>query len=239
MRIGGLQRLTLLDFPGTVSCTIFTIGCNFLCPFCHNALLAVKEREEELLGMSEEEVLEFLEGRKKRLDGICITGGEPLLQSDIGDFIKKVRALGYKVKLDTNGSNPDLLDKLIEEGLLDYVAMDIKNSEERYKETIGIDGELGDKLLSNIKRSVEVLKKGRIDYEFRTTVVDELHDKEDIASICKWIEGAPHYFIQDFNDSGDLINANMHQMPYEKLKTLLDEARKYIPQTGLRGTDEK
>ncbi|MCQ2533857.1 MAG: anaerobic ribonucleoside-triphosphate reductase activating protein [Clostridia bacterium] len=239
MKIGGLQRLTLLDFPGTVSCTIFTIGCNFKCPFCHNALLALKEREEELLGMTEEEVFEFLEGRKKRLDGVCITGGEPLLQSDIRAFIQKVRALGYKVKLDTNGSNPELLEALIDEGLLDYVAMDIKNSKERYKESIGVDGELGDKLLNNVIRSVEVLKKGKVDYEFRTTVVDELHETEDIASLCKWIEGAPHYYIQDFNDSGDLIDSNMHQMPYEKLKSLLDEARKTIPQTGLRGTDEK
>lgn len=239
MRIGGLQRLTLLDFPGTVSCTIFTIGCNFKCPFCHNALLALKEREEELLGMTEEEVFEFLEGRKGRLDGVCITGGEPLLQPDIREFIIKIRALGYKVKLDTNGSNPMVLEALIDEGLIDYVAMDIKNSIARYKETIGVAGEAGDKLLDNVKRSVEILKKGKIDYEFRTTVVDELHEVDDIAEVGKWLSGTPNYFIQDFNDTGDLIDSNMHQMQYEKLKAILDEVRKYIPQTGLRGTDEK
>lgn len=239
MRIGGLQRLTLLDFPGTVSCTIFTIGCNFKCPFCHNALLAIKEREEELLGMTEEEVFEFLEGRKGRLDGVCITGGEPLLQPDIREFIIKIRALGYKVKLDTNGSNPMVLEALIDEGLIDYVAMDIKNSIARYKETIGVAGEAGDKLLDNVKRSVEILKKGKIDYEFRTTVVDELHEVDDIAEVGKWLSGTPNYFIQDFNDTGDLIDSNMHQMQYEKLKAILDEVRKYIPQTKLRGTDEK
>lgn len=239
MRIGGLQRLTLLDFPGTVSCTIFTIGCNFRCPFCHNALLALREREDELEGMSEEEVLEFLEGRRKRLDGVCITGGEPLLQSDIREFILKIRALGYKVKLDTNGSNPVLLKQLIDEGIVDYVAMDIKNSPTKYAETIGVSGELGDKYLNNVQASVELLKQGKIDYEFRTTVVDELHEVSDIREIGEWLKGAPHYYIQDFNDSGDLIDSGMHQMSYEKLKAILDEARKYIPQTGLRGTDEK
>ncbi|MCQ2483174.1 MAG: anaerobic ribonucleoside-triphosphate reductase activating protein [Clostridia bacterium] len=239
MRIGGLQRLTLLDFPGTVSCTIFTIGCNYCCPFCHNALLALKEREEELEGMSEEEVLDFLEGRRKRLDGVCITGGEPLLQSDLRDFILKIRAMGYKVKLDTNGSNPKLLKQLIDEGIIDYVAMDIKNSPAKYAETIGLNGELAEKMLNNVKESVELLKHGNIDYEFRTTVVDELHEVEDMTDIGKWLEGAENYFIQDFNDSGDLIDSNMHQMSYEKLKAILDEARRFIPQTGLRGTDEK
>ncbi len=239
MRIGGLQRLTLLDFPGTVSCTIFTIGCNYCCPFCHNALLALKEREEELEGMSEEEVLDFLEGRRKRLDGVCITGGEPLLQSDLREFILKIRALGYKVKLDTNGSNPKLLKQLIDEGIIDYVAMDIKNSPAKYAETIGLSGELAEKMLNNVKESVELLKQGNIDYEFRTTVVDELHEVEDMTDIGEWLTGAENYFIQDFNDSGDLIDSNMHRMSYEKLKAILDETRKFIPQTGLRGTDEK
>lgn len=208
MNIGGLQKLTLLDYPGKLACTVFTIGCNFRCPFCHNASLVLFEESGQ---MSEEEVLLFLKKREGVLDGVCITGGEPCLQNDLEDFIKKVRAFGFSVKLDTNGSFPQKLSSLLEKGLLDYVAMDIKTSKERYLEVCGIQNE---KLLENVCKSVEILKSSSVPHEFRTTTARELQTEADFKKIGEWLKNEKNYFIQQYVNSGDLVGEE--KTPYEK-----------------------
>lgn len=218
MKINGFQKLTLLDFPEKMACIIFTSGCNFRCPFCHNASLVT--HIDNTLDYTEEEIFGYLEKRKGLLEGVCISGGEPLLQPDIEEFIRKIKALGYAVKLDTNGSFPDKLIHLVKSGLIDYVAMDIKNCKEKYPLTSGCD-----KLdISDIERSVEFLLRDTVDYEFRTTVEDSLHTVEDIEKIADWIKGAKRYFIQNFNDSGDIIAENMNSVEKEKINKMLKTA---------------
>ncbi len=229
MNIAGFQKLTLLDFPGKTAATLFTPGCNFRCPFCHNASLVIRTDEAEHYG--EEEVLSYLKKRKGVLDGICITGGEPLLQKDIADFMSKVRELDYKIKLDTNGSFPEKLRSLVSAGLVDYVAMDIKNSREKYAETVGIEGFD----TSAVEESVAYLLSGAVDYEFRTTVVDELHAEEDIENLASWIKGASRYYLQNFVDSGDLIGEGLSAASSEKLEAMRKIAEKYIDIVGARG----
>ncbi|WP_270394890.1 anaerobic ribonucleoside-triphosphate reductase activating protein [Mediterraneibacter massiliensis] len=231
MVIQGLQKLTLLDYPGKVACTLFTAGCNFRCPFCHNASLVTHvDRKNDI---PEEEVLAFLKKRRGLLDGVCITGGEPLLQPDIEVFIRKIRDLGYLIKLDTNGSNILLLKRLAEEGLLDYVAMDIKNAPDKYGVTIGIE----EYDLENILQSVEFLLSGSIPYEFRTTVVREFHKREDFAAIGRWIRGAEKYYLQSFQDSGDLIAPGLRGYTKEIMEQALAIVRKNVPNAELRGVE--
>lgn len=227
MFFAGFQKLTLLDYPEKVACILFTMGCNFRCPFCHNASLVRAENKAEI---SEEEVLSFLKKRKGVMDGVCISGGEPLLYDGLGDFIKKVKALGYSVKLDTNGSLPEELKALVREGLVDYVAMDIKNSFESYDKTTGIKTDL-----NNIKESLAFLLSGTVEYEFRTTLVKELHTDEDMESIGKMIKGAKRYFLQNFVDSGDVLCDNMHPLTEDELKKMMQIAKKYVPNTICRG----
>ena len=231
MHIEAMQKLTLLDYPGKTAATLFTHGCNFRCPFCHNAGLVIRKSE---LSVSEEEVLAYLDKRKKMLDGICITGGEPLLQSDIAEFIKKVRALGYAVKLDTNGSFPEKLKTLIDEGLVDYVAVDIKNSPEKYEMTAGAKN-----ILEKVKETVNILKEGKVDFEFRTTVCGNLHTVEDMRAIGEWLRGTKNYFIQPFKDSGDIVAgadaAGAFACEKSHAEALLAVAKLYIPQTEIRG----
>ena len=199
MLIYGLQKLSLLDYPGKLAATIFTGGCNLSCPFCHNASLVTHFSECERI--SEDEVLSFLEKRKGLLDGVCITGGEPLLQEDLADFIIKIRKMGFLIKLDTNGTLPEKLDSLIRRSLVDYVAMDIKNSFEKYPLTVGIP----DFDPTPVFESAEILMQGAIPYEFRTTLVRAFHTDEDIEKIGITIKGAKNYFLQNFEDSGDLV----------------------------------
>lgn len=229
MNIAGFQKLTLLDFPGKTAATLFTPGCNFRCPFCHNAGLVLRTDEAE--HYSEEEVLSYLNKRKGILDGVCITGGEPLLQRDIAGFMEKLKSLGYKIKLDTNGSFPEKLRELVQKGLVDYVAMDIKNSKEKYAATVGIDG--FDTVA--IEESVSYLLSGAVDFEFRTTVVDELHTEEDIEALASWIAGAPRYFLQNFVDSGDLIGRGLSAASREKLDSMRKIASRYIDVVEVRG----
>lgn len=232
MTIHGFQKMTLLDFPGRVACTLFTAACNLRCPFCHNAGLVTSIDSAERI--DEEEIFAYLQKRQGILDGVCITGGEPTLQHDLADFIRRVRALGYAVKLDTNGTNPTLLKSLIDEGLVDTVAMDIKNAPAKYPLTVG----LTDYDISSIQKSIDILLKGRVDYEFRTTVVSEYHTPEDIASIARWIEGAPRYFLQPFVDSGNLIGSFdglLHTPDAATLDKMLSAARAIIPAAVLRG----
>lgn len=231
MNIQGLQKLTLLDYPEKVACTIFTAGCNFRCPFCHNASLVTHvDRHNE---MQKEEVLGFLRKRQGILDGMCISGGEPLLQPDIEEFLVEVKNIGYAIKLDTNGSNAVLLRRLVEQGLVDYVAMDIKNAPEKYGETIGIKGYH----LENILQSVDFLLSGAVPYEFRTTVVRELHKREDFAAIGRWIRRAERYYLQGFVDSGDLIQPGLRGYTKDIMEQALEIVRRNVPNAELRGVE--
>ena len=228
MILKGLQKTTLLDFPEKVACTVFTGGCNMRCPFCHNASLVISPSENS--DISEKEFFEFLSKRKNILDGVCITGGEPLLQRDIEDFMKKIRDMGFALKLDTNGSYPDRLRSIIDKGLVDYVAMDIKNSKEKYPLTAGVDIDI-----SKISESISLLLEDKIPFEFRTTVVKELHTPEDIVSISEWISGAKAYFLQSFTDSGDIIASGLSAYSPEEMKSILTLVQKNIPSAKLRG----
>lgn len=225
MRIGGLQKLTLLDFPGHVACTVFLQGCNFRCPFCHNTSLILGTEE-----ITQDEILRFLNTRQGLLDGVAITGGEPMLSADLPDFLRKIKALGYKTKVDTNGSFPAMLRRLIDEKLADYVAMDIKNSPEKYAETAGADG-----MLDAVRESVSILMDGSLPYEFRTTVVDELHEPSDFESIGKWLAGAQRYFLQGFVDSGDILRPGLHAASKEKMEQCRSAAAQFIPTAQIRG----
>ena len=229
MQISGFQKITLLDYPGKVACTVFTAGCNFRCPFCHNASLVT--HIDNSVSFSEQEILDYLEKRQGILEGVCITGGEPLLQPDIAKFLKKIKALGYAVKLDTNGSFPEKLKDLIEEKLVDYVAMDIKNSKEKYAETIGVDG----KFMENIEKSISYLLENKVDYEFRTTVVSQFHTPQDIVSIGEWIKGANKYFLQNFVDSGDLICNNLTAVDKSVLCNMQQKVAQIVCNTEIRG----
>ena len=229
MILHGFQKMTLLDFPGRVACTVFTGGCNFRCPFCHNALLVTELREAERY--TEEEIISFLKKRRGLLDGVAISGGEPLISDDILFFAEKVKSMGFSVKLDTNGSFPERLKKAVREGLVDYVAMDIKNSKELYAETAG----LSFFEIAPIEHSVEFLLGGSVDYEFRTTVVNGLHTVESIRAASQWIKGAKRYFLQSFTDSGCLIKDGMTGVSKEEMLLMKDAASEYVPFVELRG----
>ena len=231
MRLGGLQKMTLLDFPGRVACTVFTVGCNFRCPFCHNSSLVLAPQVPEL---SQDTFFAFLEKRRGLLDGVAITGGEPMLHPDLPDLMRRIRSLGFAVKLDTNGSYPDRLATVLDEGLADYVAMDVKNSREKYEQTAGVPG-----ILPQVERSVRLLMDGRTPFEFRTTLVDELHEPEDFTAIGRWIGGDEPYFIQGFVDSGDVLAGGMHAANTAKALACLAAAKAYLPNAALRGIDEK
>lgn len=229
MKFNGFQKLTLLDYPGKVACTLFTAGCNLRCPFCHNASLVT--HIDNVVSYDEGEILDFLQKRQGILEGVCITGGEPLMQSGVTDFIKKVKELGYSVKLDTNGTFPEKLTMLAESKLIDYVAMDIKNCKEKYALTSGIT----DLNIGNIEKSVEFLLSGKIGYEFRTTVVTEFHTPQDIGEIAKWIKGADKYYLQNFVDSGDLIADGLCAVSPEIMQNMRAIASEFIPNTQIRG----
>ena len=218
--------MTVLDFPGKVACTIFTYGCNLRCPFCHNATLVIDEASL----FSEEEIFSYINKRKGILDGVCVTGGEPLLQPDIIPFLKQLRETGLKIKLDTNGTYPDKLEKIISLGLVDYVAMDIKNSLDSYEKTVGTKIKLSD-----IEKSVKILLEGRVDYEFRTTVVKELHKIEDFIKIGELIRGAKRYFLQCFKDNENLIGENLSAHALPDLKRFLEAVSPYVSEVNLRG----
>lgn len=231
MNIQGLQKLTLLDYPGKVACTAFLAGCNFRCPFCHNASLVTHICPENTI--PEEEVLAFLKKRRGILDGVCITGGEPLLALDLELFMEKVKAFGYLIKLDTNGSNVNRLKYLVNKNLVDYVAMDIKNVPEKYGMTIGIEGYNPE----NILKSAEYLMSGAVPYEFRTTVVREFHKRDDFEGIGRWLEGARRYYLQSFTDSGDVIQPGLRAYTKDILEQALAIVKKYIPSAELRGVE--
>jgi len=202
MRIGGFQKLTLIDYPGKIATTVFTVGCSFRCPFCHNPELVISSKFLAK-GKQEKEFFEHLAKRKGKLEGVCITGGEPTIQPDIIEFIKKIKALGFAVKLDTNGTRPDVVKKLLDLKLLDFVAMDIKNQLKKYGETVGmknVETRLIASLQGRIKLSVDLIMNSRLPYEFRTTVVPGIHEEKDFLEIAKWIRGANSYYLQEYRE---------------------------------------
>ena len=208
MKIAGIQKLSMVDYPGKMACTVFLTGCNFRCPYCHNSSLVIPEKDQPYI--NEEEVLKFLKKRQGLLDGVCITGGEPLLQGrELIPFIRKIRELGYCVKLDTNGTFPELLKELCEEGLVDYVAMDIKNSKSGYERAAGKSMSC---VFAHVEESADYLMKGKVDYEFRTTLVKGIHEPQDILDIVDWIGGAKIWYLQNFKDSGTILSPNSIKM---------------------------
>ena len=226
MKINGLLKLTLLDFPGHTACTVFFGGCNFRCPFCHNATLVRGEGEN----ITKEEFFKFLSKRQGLLDGVCITGGEPLLQRDIADFMRKIKEMGFEVKLDTNGSFPEKLKELCEAGLVDYVAMDIKSNLEGYSRAAGASVNT-----EKIRESVEFLVGGTVDYEFRTTVAKGAVLLSDMEGIGELISGAKRYFLQGFVDSGDILGEGCGAYTQEEMSDMLATIKKYVPVAELRG----
>ena len=223
--------MTLLDYPGRVACTVFLSGCNFRCPFCHNSELL----DGNTPGiMDDAALLKFLEGRRGILEGVAFTGGEPLMRRELPQLLAKIKELGYPIKLDTNGAFPVLLKAVVSTGLVDYVAMDIKNSPERYAETAGLE-----KLdLEPVRESVSLLMEGRTDYEFRTTTVAELHDAESFRGIGAWIRGAERYFLQKFTDRDTVPFGGFHAPEDDRMREYLAVAREYVPAAALRGVED-
>lgn len=242
MLILGLNKTTLLDYPGHVAATLFTGGCNFRCPYCHNRDIVLKN--ESIVPLAPEEILAFLKKRQNVLTGVCITGGEPTLNPDLPDLIRQIRKLGYLVKLDTNGTNPQMLQNLIEKGLIDYCAMDIKNAPEKYGMTAGLESNRDARVHKNharfdlaaVDESIKILmRQKRGTYEFRTTVVKELHNESDMLGISRWIAGAEAYFLQSYADSTGVLCEGYHAHPEETLQKYVAACRHFIPNTVLRG----
>lgn len=227
MNIQGYQKMTLLDFPGKVACTVFTGGCNLRCPFCHNASLV---QTPTIYVSSEEDVLQYLQKRKGVLDGVCVTGGEPLLQPDLIPFLQKVKDMGFLLKLDTNGSLPAKLKQVLETGLLDYIAMDVKNSKEGYPLAIGADTDF-----SLFEESMKLIKESGVPYEFRTTLVKGIHTPKDMHALGQMLKDAPRYFLQKFVDSGDILGNGCSPFSEQDLNDLLTIVQHYIPHAELRG----
>lgn len=231
MRILGFQKTTLLDYPHKLASTIFLGGCNFRCPFCHNALLVTEQTQVPQL--SEDNILNYLQKRVGILEGVCITGGEPTLSPGVVSLIKKIKSLGYSIKLDTNGTNPDLIAQLIQDRTIDYIAMDIKNAPDKYSLTAGANV-----CLPDIQKTIDLLLHGSLPYEFRTTVVRELHTREDFIRIGQWIHGASQYYLQNFIASDHLICPNQFTS-YEKaeLNEFCELLRPQVSKVALRGID--
>jgi len=228
MKFYGLEKLSLVDYDGHTAATVFTGGCNWLCPFCHNSGLVKLSDFPRVY--SEDEVLAYLKKRQGLLDGLAITGGEPTLHKDLPDFCAKVKDLGYDVKLDSNGTNPDLLAELMEKNLVDYFAMDIKNSRKKYAETVGKPVDF-----NVIDRSVELLKTRAKDYEFRTTLVKEFHTKEDMEDIAEWLAGAKKYALQHFHDEGNNLVGGFHEVDEEEAKAYAGIVKRTVEEVKLRG----
>ena len=230
MKIHGLAKMTLLDFPGKVACTVFLGQCDFRCPYCHNYELVDGSAPPV---MEKEELLSFLSRRQGLLDGVAVTGGEPCLNRELPGLLMDIREMGFMTKLDTNGNHPAMLKEILDRGLADYVAMDIKNSPEKYAATVGRDRID----LQPVLESIRLLKEGRTDYEFRTTVVDELHQAEDFEKIGRMIAGAQRYFLQSFTDRDTVPYGSLHAPSSEKMHEYLNIARQYVKEAFLRGTD--
>ena len=236
MKLYGLQKMTLLDFPGRVACTVFLNGCSFRCPWCHNYELAVESAEPV---MEEEEFFAFLKKREGLLEGVAITGGEPCLSPELPAFLRKIRELGFLTKLDTNGAHPELLEQILREGLADYVAMDIKNSPGKYLLTAGLTGSEAQQeaLLGRVRRSIRLIMELAPDYEFRTTVIRQFHEEQDFAEIGEMIRGARRYFLQSFTDRDTVPYGGLSAPGKEELMRYAEQVRRFVPDVQTRGTD--
>lgn len=231
VKVHGFNKLTLLDYPGRLACTIFLGHCNFRCPFCHNAGLVLDPEKEPVIPI--EEILGTLKKRKGILDGVCITGGEPTVHKKLPEFIQQIKKMDYSVKLDTNGTNPQMVQDMVKAGLVDYVAMDIKNAPDKYGETAGI----ARVDLEAVNETVEFLKSGKVDYEFRTTVTRELHKKEDFLKIRKWLSGSRRYFLQAYKESEQVIHPVYSSYSREQLENFRQLLLEEISQVEIRGID--
>ncbi len=232
MILGGLQKLTLIDYPGHIAATVFTVGCNFRCPFCHNPELVISNFQFPISNILERDFFNFLETRQGKLEGVCITGGEPTIQPDIQEFVQKIKELGYKVKLDTNGTRPDVLRLLYAQNLLDFVAMDIKNSPDKYNAATNSKADT-----ERIRLSVDLIRSSGIDYEFRTTAVPGLHEESDFAGIGKWLEGSKKYVLQAFEDKGKILDPNLVKKTKGKgldLEKIAGKIEKYFGKIEVR-----
>lgn len=235
MQIYGLNKTTLLDYPGHVAATVFTGSCNFRCPFCHNRDLVLKPSGQPLV--EEKEVMDFLQKRKGIITGVCVTGGEPTLQPDLKQFLKKIKEIGLNVKLDTNGYRTEILRDVVESGIVDYVAMDMKSSKEEYARAIGV--EKSQFILENIEKSVSYLIQSKIPYEFRTTVVKELHTEKEIEEIGKWLKGCKAYYLQTYEENENVIKPGLHPCSKEEMVKFSKILEKYIKNVQFRGMDIK
>ena len=233
MKLYGLQKMTLLDFPGRVACTVFLNGCSFRCPWCHNYELAVESAEPV---MEEDEFFAFLKKRVGLLEGVAVTGGEPCLSPELPAFLRKVREMGFLTKLDTNGAHPDMLEQILREGLADYVAMDIKNSPGKYLLTAGLAGN-AEALLGKIRRSIGLIMELAPDYEFRTTVISQFHEEKDFAEIGEMIRGAKRYFLQSFTDRDTVPYGGLGAPGADELQRFAAQVRRFVPDVQTRGTD--
>ncbi len=234
IRIGGIQKMSLLDYPEKVACTVFTSGCGFKCPFCHNRELVFVPENYEYC--EPRQVLSYLEKRKGLLDGVCISGGEPLLQEGLAEFIREIRRMGYLIKLDTNGNHPGRLKEILEEGLADYVAMDVKNTRAKYPVTVGLNESVF--RIGNIEESMNILKASGVGYEFRTTVVKELHERSDLLEMAEWLRDAPVWYLQQYQDSENVIQRGFSAYSAKEMEELCEEIRNIMPRVKLRGTDK-
>ncbi len=231
MEILGLEKMSIVDYDGKVAATLFTGSCNFRCPFCHNSSLVLDYNNIEPI--PDREIFEFLERRKGLLDGVCITGGEPTLQKDLPEFIERIKALGYLVKLDTNGTNPKMVKSLSASGLVDYFAMDIKNDREAYAPIIGLESYD----TSRIEETVEFFLTGNADYEFRTTLIKEFHTAENIYKIGEWLKGAKKYFMQKFKSGDNCIKTDLTEVSNQKAREFLQIITPFVKSAKLRGYD--
>lgn len=239
MHIKGLQKLTLLDYKGYLAATIFTGGCNFTCPFCHNRDLVLYPNTIETI--PEKTVLEFLENRIGRLEAVCITGGEPTLQKELPNFLEKIKQLGYKIKLDTNGTSPKTIEYLVQNHLIDYIAMDVKNSKHKYAETTGFLHRINssfknEDFIYKVEQSIQYILHCGCKYEFRTTLAKELHTEEDIQSICKWIKGAESYYLQPYRNTPEVIHPIYSRHSDEELLHFQKIAQQYVKNCDIIGT---
>jgi anaerobic ribonucleoside-triphosphate reductase activating protein len=227
MKIYGIEKFSMVDWDGKIVCTLFASGCNFRCPFCHNSSLALADGNE----LDIDDIFSFLEKRKGVLDGVCISGGEPTLNPDLEDFVKKIKDMGYKVKLDTNGTNPKAVQSLVEKKLVDYVAMDIKNSPHKYSSTIG-NYALN---LDDILATVNIIKKSNIPHEFRTTIIKEFHTEEDMKYIADLVDGCDKYVLQKYVDRDDCISHGYTAIDKETAQKWLNHFNGKAKRTALRG----
>ena len=228
MKVFGFEKLSMVDFPGHLCCTVFTGGCNFKCPFCQNSDLVKMQNLREI---NQDEIFSYLLKRKGVIDSVCVSGGEPTIYPDLEQFIVKIKSLGFLVKLDTNGTNYEMLKRLIENNLVDYVAMDIKNSLSSYGETAGtnfVD-------LENIKKSVELLKRNLVDYEFRTTLVKQFHSTSTITEMANWLDGAKRMFLQHFVDNGTCLQKGLNEVEKQDAEKFLDILKNHVNYVELRG----